>query len=59
MQRQVKSSRSIERFQLFNPRTGFLWESDVEGVAFALGGCSSTDIYSEIINFISSDNKSL
>lgn len=52
-------TKEIKKFQLFNPRLGFLWEADVEEVAQNLGGCSSTDIYNEIINFISSDYRSL
>ncbi len=54
-----RQTREIKKFQLFNPRLGFLWEADVEEVAQNLGGCSSTDIYNEIINFISSEYRSL
>ena len=48
----------LQQIELCNPRTGILWRENIEIVSENIGGCSSTEIYNEIINFLSNDNQS-
>jgi hypothetical protein len=49
----------INNFKLLNTRTGVLWSENVETVFEITGGTSSADIYSEIINYISNNYRSI
>lgn len=49
----------LQQIELCNPRTGMLWRENIEIVSENIGGCCSTEIYNEIINFLSNDNHSL
>jgi hypothetical protein len=49
----------LQQIELCNPRTGILWRENIEIVSENIGGCSSTEIYNEIINFLSNDIHSL
>lgn len=46
-------SKQINKFHLFNPRTGIVWLENVDTVAENLSGSGINYVYSEIINYVS------
>lgn len=50
---------TIKNFELFNPRLGYCWKDDIETISEQISGGSSTDVFDEIIRFISYTNTSL
>lgn len=49
----------ITCIELFNPRTGIVWQALVDAVSEYIAGASSMEVCQEIINFISNNNHSL
>jgi hypothetical protein len=49
----------IKYFQLFNPRTGLIWEEEIGAIAWKIAGSSPFEVFNELIEFISSDYRSL
>lgn len=49
----------LERFHLLNIRTGVEWNEDIETVCEVIAGESSSEIYSEIVNFITNNYRSI
>lgn len=49
----------IQRFYLFNIRTGVEWREEIETVCEIIAGESSAEIYSEIINYITNNYTSI
>lgn len=49
----------IEKIELFNPRTGILWNEHIDIVSDNIAGTPTIEILYEIISFISNENKSL
>ncbi|OFY85030.1 MAG: hypothetical protein A3F72_04590 [Bacteroidetes bacterium RIFCSPLOWO2_12_FULL_35_15] len=49
----------ISRFELFNIRTGLCWNENIENVCEIIAGTSSAEIYSEIINYVSNNYRSI
>lgn len=49
----------IQRFYLFNIRTGVEWNEEIETVCEIIAGESSAEIYSEIINYITNNYTSI
>lgn len=49
----------IDQIELCNPRTGVVWCEYIDIVSDNIAGSSTIEIYNEIINFISNDNRSL
>jgi hypothetical protein len=50
---------SITQIELCNPRTGMIWREYIDVVSDNIAGASTIEVYNEIINFISNDNRSL
>lgn len=55
------SSKKINliNFELVNIRTGIQWQENIETVCEIIGGASSSEIYSEIVNYISNNYRSI
>jgi hypothetical protein len=51
--------RNIEIIELFNPRTGIVWEGNIDDVSQNLSGMSTEEILNEIIFYISEEFKSI
>ena len=49
----------IDKFELLNIRTGVNWYEDVEEVCEVIAGASSAEVYSEIVNYISNNYRSI
>lgn len=49
----------IKYFQLFNPRTGLIWKEEVGTITWKIAGSSPFEVFNELIEFISSDYRSL
>jgi len=49
----------LKKFELFNPRLGYIWKDDIETISEQISGGSSTDVFDEIIRFLSYTNTSL
>lgn len=49
----------FENFQLLNIRTGVQWIENIETVCEIIGGASSAEIYSEVVNYISNNYRSI
>lgn len=49
----------ISRVELCNPRTGVIWREDIDTVSENIAGSSTIEVYNEIINFISNNNRSI
>jgi hypothetical protein len=49
----------INQIELCNPRTGVVWREYIDVVSDNIAGSSTIEVYNEIINFISHDNRSL
>lgn len=49
----------LTQMELCNPRTGMIWCEYIDDVSDNIAGRSTIEVYSEIINFISNDNRSL
>jgi len=49
----------ITQMELCNPRTGVIWREYIDVVSDNIAGSSTIEVYNEIINFISNDNRSL
>jgi hypothetical protein len=50
---------NITQIELCNPRTGVIWREYIDVVSDNIAGSSTIEVYNEIINFISNDNRSL
>lgn len=50
---------TLSNFELINIRTGVQWKENIESVCEIIGGASSSEIYSEIVNFISNNYRSI
>jgi hypothetical protein len=55
----ISPSYEINMIELFNPRTGILWNEYVDIVSENIAGTPTIEILYEIISFISNENKSL
>lgn len=53
------NSINLTNFELVNIRTGIHWKENIETVCEIIGGASSSEIYSEIINYISNNYRSI
>lgn len=42
----------IEKLNLFNPRMGFLWQSDIEGFIYRISGATSIELFNSIGNYL-------
>lgn len=49
----------LTQMELCNPRTGVIWREYIDVVSDNIAGSSTIEVYNEIINFISNDNRSL
>ncbi len=49
----------IDKFELLNIRTGLNWYEEVEEVCEVIAGASSAEVYSEIVNYISNNYRSI
>nr|WP_294858605.1 hypothetical protein [uncultured Fluviicola sp.] len=49
----------FEKFQLVNVRTGVVWTEEIETICEITGGASSAEIYSEVVNYISNNYRSI
>ncbi len=49
----------IDNFELFNVRTGVNWYEEVEELCEVIAGASSAEVYSEIVNYISNNYRSI
>lgn len=47
-----KSQYEIEKFCLFNPRTGLQWIEDIDVIAYNLASTTAADLYTEILGFL-------
>ena len=50
---------NLDKFHLFNIRTGVEWNENIEIVWEIIAGESSSEIYSEIVNFITNNYRSI
>ncbi len=50
---------NLTNFELINIRTGIQWNEDIESVCEIIGGASSSEVYSEIVNYISNNYRSI
>jgi hypothetical protein len=50
---------NLKKFELINIRTGIQWQENIESVCEIIGGASSSEIYSEIVNYISNNYRSI
>ncbi len=53
------STLDLYNYQLLNIRTGVSWVENIETVCEIIAGCSSVELYAEIINFISNNYRSI
>lgn len=49
----------LTQIELCNPRTGVIWREYIDVVSDNIAGSSTIEVYNEVINFISNDNRSL
>lgn len=49
----------LSKVELCNPRTGVIWEEYIDIVSENIAGSATIEVYNEIINFISNNNRSL
>lgn len=50
---------NIKNYHIYNPRLGLEWKENVNEVSRNLAGCSICELYSEVINFISNNYRSI
>lgn len=59
LQHSEDSSKAFKYVELYNPRMGLFWRSSIEVLVLEIAGCSSTELYNEIINHISDSERAI
>ena len=49
----------IQKIHLFNPRMGYLWQSDLEEFVFLISNSTSADLFESIGNYLSELSESI